>query len=230
MGIEVYMNLFEEVKRQVDAKEVAQYYGIKISRNGMACCPFHDDKHPSMKVDKNYHCFACGVGGDSIDFVARLFGLSQYEAVKKMVDDLGLSIKLSKDRNNKGTNKSREINVQMTEEQKRKKHLSQLEQKFQSWVKETLDILICYHQWLDFWKEFYKPENSQDKWNPLFIEALENTKIVDEYLDILLSSDIRKKVELFNTKGKEVRTIERRIEQYQRGILAEIRGESKGRC
>ena len=48
----------------------------------MACCPFHKDRHPSMKADKIYHCFACGVGGDAIDFTARLFGLSQYEAAK----------------------------------------------------------------------------------------------------------------------------------------------------
>ncbi|MFR8352936.1 MAG: CHC2 zinc finger domain-containing protein [Blautia obeum] len=27
----------------------------------MACCPFHKDRHPSMKADKIYHCFACGV-------------------------------------------------------------------------------------------------------------------------------------------------------------------------
>ena len=56
------------------------YYGIKVKRNGMACCPFHKDRHPSMKADKIYHCFACGVGGDAIDFTARLFGISQYEA------------------------------------------------------------------------------------------------------------------------------------------------------
>lgn len=43
----------------------------------MACCPFHDDKHPSMKVDRRFHCFGCQADGDVIDFAARLFGLNK---------------------------------------------------------------------------------------------------------------------------------------------------------
>ena len=68
------MTLFEQVKECVTARQAAEHYGIKVKRNGMACCPFHKDRHPSMKADKIYHCFACGVGGDAIDFTARLFG------------------------------------------------------------------------------------------------------------------------------------------------------------
>ena len=78
------MTLFEQVKGCVTARQAAEHYGIKVKGNGMACCPFHKDRHPSMKADKIYHCFACGVGGDAIDFTARLFGISQYEAAKKM--------------------------------------------------------------------------------------------------------------------------------------------------
>ena len=58
------MTLFEQVKECVTARQAAEHYGIKVKRNGMACCPFHKDRHPSMKADKIYHCFACGVGGD----------------------------------------------------------------------------------------------------------------------------------------------------------------------
>ena len=87
------MTLFEQVKECVTARQAAEHYGIKVKRNGMACCPFHKDRHPSMKADKIYHCFACGVGGDAIDFTARLFGISQYEAAKKMIEDFGLDIK-----------------------------------------------------------------------------------------------------------------------------------------
>ena len=88
------MTLFEQVKECVTARQAAEHYGIKVKRNGMACCPFHKDRHPSMKADKMYHCFACGVGGDAIDFTARLFGISQYEAAKKLVEDFGLDIKV----------------------------------------------------------------------------------------------------------------------------------------
>ena len=60
------MSIFSEVKEYLTARQVAEYYGLQVKRNGLACCPFHDDKHPSMKIDKNYHCFACGVGGDVV--------------------------------------------------------------------------------------------------------------------------------------------------------------------
>ena len=52
------MNVFEAVKDRLSTREAAEYYGLKINRNGMACCPFHNDKNPSMKVDHRYHCFA----------------------------------------------------------------------------------------------------------------------------------------------------------------------------
>ena len=65
-------SIFVQIKGQITARAVAEGYGLKVRRNGMACCPFHNDKHPSMKIDKIYHCFACGVGGDAIDYVSRM--------------------------------------------------------------------------------------------------------------------------------------------------------------
>ena len=59
-GQEVEVTLFEQVKGCVTARQAAEHYGIKVKGNGMACCPFHKDRHPSMKADKIYHCFACG--------------------------------------------------------------------------------------------------------------------------------------------------------------------------
>lgn len=58
------MKLFEAVKEAVTARNAAEYYRIKVGRNGMAVCPFHPDKNPSMKLDKRYHCFACQADGD----------------------------------------------------------------------------------------------------------------------------------------------------------------------
>ena len=77
-------NVFEAVKQSVSTREAAEFYGIKVSRTGMACCPFHDDKNPSMKVDQRFHCFGCGEDGDVIDFTAKLFDLSPKEAAEKL--------------------------------------------------------------------------------------------------------------------------------------------------
>ena len=82
------MKLFEAVKEAVTARSAAEYYGIKVGRNGMAVCPFHPDKNPSMKLDKRYHCFACQADGDVIDFVAKYFNLSVKESAEKLAVDL----------------------------------------------------------------------------------------------------------------------------------------------
>ena len=47
------MKLFEAVKEAVTARSAAEYYGIKVGRNGMAVCPFHPDKNP---ISMNQYC------------------------------------------------------------------------------------------------------------------------------------------------------------------------------
>ena len=74
------MNVFEVVKQSVTTRQAAGHFGIRAGRNGMCRCPFHDDKNPSMKVDRRYYCFGCGATGDVIDFVSRLEGISPKEA------------------------------------------------------------------------------------------------------------------------------------------------------
>ena len=77
------MNVFEAVKQSVTTRQAAEHYGIHVGRNGMACCPFHNDKTPSMKLDRRYHCFGCGADGDVIDFAAALYGLRKKEAAAR---------------------------------------------------------------------------------------------------------------------------------------------------
>ena len=85
------MTWFELIKQVVRVPEAAAYYGLQVSRNGMACCPFHDDRHPSMKLNERYfYCFGCGATGGVIDLVARLFDLSSYEAAQKLAQDFGI--------------------------------------------------------------------------------------------------------------------------------------------
>ena len=52
------LNVFEAVKQNVTTRSAAVFYGIPVSRNGMARCPFHDDKNPSMKVDRRFTALA----------------------------------------------------------------------------------------------------------------------------------------------------------------------------
>ena len=40
------MRLFETIKETVTVGQAAEYYGMKIGRNNMICCPFHNDHYP----------------------------------------------------------------------------------------------------------------------------------------------------------------------------------------
>ena len=86
------MNLFEVVKASINTQEAAQTYGIDVNHHGMALCPFHNDRHPSLYVsDDHYHCFACGEHGDVIDLTAKLFDLRLYDAARKLASDFHLA-------------------------------------------------------------------------------------------------------------------------------------------
>ena len=45
-------NVFEAVKQSVSTRDAAAFYGIEVKRNGMACCPFHDDKEARVMFEK----------------------------------------------------------------------------------------------------------------------------------------------------------------------------------
>ena len=66
------MTLFELVKQNICVPDAAEHYGLQINRNGMCSCPFHEDRHPSMKLNERYfYCFGCGATGDVIDLGGR---------------------------------------------------------------------------------------------------------------------------------------------------------------
>lgn len=81
---------FTQVKSQVTTRQAAERYGVPVNRSGMAYAPFHDDCHPSMKIDERFYCFGCHTTGDVIDFTAKLFDLSLYDAAKKLANDFNI--------------------------------------------------------------------------------------------------------------------------------------------
>ena len=71
------MTIYGTIEAAISVKQAAEHYGLKVNQNGMACCPFHNDRHPSLKLNEDYFfCFGCGAKGDVIDLVARLFNMS----------------------------------------------------------------------------------------------------------------------------------------------------------
>ncbi|CVI64910.1 DNA primase [Eubacteriaceae bacterium CHKCI004] len=191
------MNIFQEVKERVTAKQVAERYGLKVERNGMACCPFHNDKHPSMKIDQNYYCFACGAKGDAVNYVAVLFGLSQFEAAKKIIEDfsLGIPIEQPKRKQNSGFKKIEKVPT-------KEERIQFVQKKIDGWARDAANVLLRYLRWMEFWKEFYKPETMEAEWHPLFAEALQNESKISYLVDLLMFGTGE---EILNFSGMEGR-------------------------
>lgn len=58
----------------------------------LGLCPFHEDRRASLSVNAErgiFHCFACGVGGDVVDFVMRIRGCPFREAVSFLAESTG---------------------------------------------------------------------------------------------------------------------------------------------
>lgn len=79
----------ERLKLEVDLAALVRSKGIELKPHGenlVGCCPFHDDRTPSLVItpSKNlWHCMgACSVGGSVIDWVMKAEGVSFRHAVE----------------------------------------------------------------------------------------------------------------------------------------------------
>jgi DNA primase len=92
----------ERVKQTADIVEVVSAH-TDLRRQGarwVGLCPFHEERTPSFSVDpqeKLYHCFGCGVGGDTIKFVEEKEGLSFTDAVELLADRYGVELEREKE-------------------------------------------------------------------------------------------------------------------------------------
>jgi len=90
------MNIFEVV-RGIPLHDVIRRYSPNspITKYGKTwlLCPFHNDRNPSLSLKgQRWKCFGCQEGGDSVDFVTRLYNLSLLEAARMIAADFGLSV------------------------------------------------------------------------------------------------------------------------------------------
>ena len=186
-------NLFEVVKQSVTVREAAELYGIEVKRGGMACCPFHDDRHPSMKVDTRFHCFGCGADGDVIDFTARLYDLSPKGAAEKLAQDFGLSY------DSKAPIRRSYVR-QKTEAQVRK------EKREHGWR-----VLTDYYHLLRKWEADYSPKTADEDPHPRFLEAVQKKDYMGYLLDTFLDSSTEEQDQWIAEHTAEISAIEGRV-------------------
>ena len=176
------MNLFEIVKYGVSCREAAERYGVEVNHYGMALCPFHNDRHPSLYVaDDHYHCFACGEHGDVIDFVSKLFQLSLYDAAQKLAADFHLSPDKPPSAAALHAKRIRTEAQQLRENERL-----------------CFSILSDYAHVLRDWKVRYAPQSPAEAPDERFVEACHKLDEVEYYLDILTSGNSYERSEVIH--------------------------------
>ena len=197
---ETNINLFAQIKTAVSIKEAAEHYGLKIGRGNMVCCPFHADRTPSMKLNEDYfYCFGCGASGDVIDLAARLFGLSGYDAAKKLAADFGIA----------GQKPSILARLQ------RGKSQAEAE-------RHCFRVLGDYLRILQDWKEHCAPQSPEDAIDPRYAEACHMLERIGNMLDILACGTPQERAEVVADLQKDDRLM--RMEARNRQIREESHG------
>ena len=199
-------NVFEVVKQSVSTREAAERYGIEVRRNGMACCPFHDDKNPSMKVDQRFHCFGCGADGDVIDFTAKLFDLSPKEAAEKLAQDFGL--------------------IYDSQAPPRRRYVRQKTevQQFRKDWQRCYRVLSDYYYLLKKWETDHSPRTPEEEPHPRFVEAIQKKAYVEYLLDLFLYESEEEQKAWIAEHTAEITHLERRLK-----IMAENKPTNRER-
>ena len=187
-------NVFETVKQSVTIREAAERYGIEVKRGGMACCPFHDDKNPSMKLNEEYfYCFGCGATGDVIDLTARRYNLSPKEAAEKLAQDFGL------------------IYDSQAPPRRRYVRLKTEAQKFQENRDHAFRVLADYFHLLRKWEAGYTPKTPEEPMHPRFLEAVQQKDYIGYLLDSFLEDSPEEQKLWIAEHQSTIANLERRV-------------------
>ena len=187
-------NVFEAVKQSVTVREAAEMYGIQVNRNGMACCPFHDDRHPSMKLNEEYfYCFGCGVTGDVIGLTARLYNLTPKEAAEKLAQDFGLAYDSQAPPRRQYVRQKTEV------------------QKFKEDRDRSFRVLADYYHLLRKWETAYAPKTPEEHLHPRYMEAIHKKDYVGYLLDCFLENDPEEQKLWIAEHQSKIAALERRV-------------------
>ena len=177
------MNVFETVKAAVTPRQAAERYGLTANRNGMSCCPFHEDRRPSMKLNEDYYfCFGCGATGDVVDLTAHLCNLSLHDAAKLLAADFGIAADPAPP-----VPKVKRPQIRQFRE----------------------DEMLCFRVLTDYlrlpksWKVQYAPKTPEDAWDDRFVEACQMLDHIEYLADILTVGDLEERVAVVDKLMKE---------------------------
>ena len=138
----------------------AERYGLLADHRGMVRCPFHDDRHPSLKLyEDHFYCFGCGAGGSVVDLTMRLFDLQPYEAACKLAEDFGVDTEADAPPGSLDCYRTDQLRCQQL-------------------LEEYLDLLCR-------WKNRYRPASADEEPDERYVEACQMLEPIDYLASIL---------------------------------------------
>ena len=164
------MDYASEIKSRLTTKEVFLHYGFEPNRAGEICCPFHNEKTPSLKIydgDRGWTCFGCHKGGDAINFVREYFGLTFTDAISKINADFSLGLPIGE-----------RISLRHRREMEHRQRERQEERNREQRERERLEAE--YWAAFDLWQKYdtnkreYAPKSPSEDFHPFFVEAVKN--------------------------------------------------------
>ena len=163
------MNLCKLVTESLTVKQAAALSGLPVPTTWMTRCPFHEDHTPSMKLNATYYyCFGCGATGDVIDLTAQLFGLSSFQAARKLAQDFGLS----PDKPPSGAVALPKLPTLPSDAR-------------QEDIAYCIRVLHDYRDLLTRWQTEFTPLSPEEPLDDRFVEALHMMAVVDDLIDCL---------------------------------------------
>lgn len=88
----------DDIKKHINIIELFKHFNVKPTKKGknyIALCPWHNDKTPSLSIDKEkglYNCFGCGESGDAFTLVQKMKGCDFKEALNFLKEYKSLPI------------------------------------------------------------------------------------------------------------------------------------------
>lgn len=100
----------EDIRRVREANDLVELFNERTptrrrGRDFWCCCPFHQEKTPSCKIDpatQTWHCFGCGEGGDVITYIRKIDDLEFGDAIRYLANRAGIEVK-----ENEGSSRAR---------------------------------------------------------------------------------------------------------------------------
>ena len=169
-------SVFKKVKAKVSARDIALKLKLKQGKNGLFLCPFHPDKTPSMKAERNFFCFGCGEKGDCIRLAEKILSISALEVAYKIADEYGIDVSgciSETPKENRPERNTREDTCRADE----------------CLRERAIDTLVSYLLILYEWQDRYSPSLSEvDDPDSKYLEAIRYIPY-SEYLLKLLIDD-----------------------------------------